>query len=162
MGRKTKYTIWQDEAAVRAAFDGAETMLDAFRKLGLGDDTYHYKSAKIYLPKYDIVPPVPPKERMSRGAREKNTRPFSEILVENSTYTGTGHLKKRLLDAGLLINRCVLCGLEGEWNGRSIVLQLDHINGKSTDNRIENLRMLCPNCHSQTDTFCKGAVSVLS
>ena len=49
----------------------------------------------------------------------------------------------------------VICGNIGEWNGNSLSLQLDHINGIHTDNRIENLRMLCPNCHSQTETFSK-------
>lgn len=50
--------------------------------------------------------------------------------------------------------RCSICGNTGEWNSKKLVLQLDHINGIHNDNRIENLRLLCPNCHSQTDTFC--------
>lgn len=49
--------------------------------------------------------------------------------------------------------KCACCGNTGEWNGRPLVLQLDHINGDNCDNRLENLRFLCPNCHSQTDTF---------
>lgn len=48
---------------------------------------------------------------------------------------------------------CECCGNDGEWLGKKISLQLDHINGINNDNRIENLRFLCPNCHSQTDTF---------
>ena len=50
--------------------------------------------------------------------------------------------------------KCEKCGLT-EWMGKPIVLQLDHINGDNRDNRIENLRLLCPNCHSQTETFCR-------
>ena len=50
------------------------------------------------------------------------------------------------------IYKCHICGID-EWNDKAIVLQLDHINGVKRDNRIENLRFLCPNCHSQTDTF---------
>jgi hypothetical protein len=50
----------------------------------------------------------------------------------------------------------VRCGQGPEWNGKTLVLQLDHENGDCTDNRLENLRFLCPNCHSQTETFCRG------
>lgn len=80
-------------------------------------------------------------------------REFDDILVENSTYTNNSRLKIRLLRAKLLNDECYICGLESLWNGKSLTLQLDHINGNNTDNRLENLRLLCPNCHSQTDTF---------
>lgn len=80
--------------------------------------------------------------------------PLSEILVENSTYTNIARLKIRLLREGLLEIKCYGegCGLT-EWRSKPISLQLDHINGNNFDHRIENLRLLCPNCHSQTETF---------
>jgi Zn finger protein HypA/HybF involved in hydrogenase expression len=62
-------------------------------------------------------------------------------------------LKKRILKAGLIEYKCSCCGIT-EWNGKPIVLQLHHINGDNRDNRKENLTFLCPNCHSQTDSFC--------
>jgi len=77
---------------------------------------------------------------------------LDEILIEESTFN-RGHLKGRLLKAGVLKNQCSECPVSAEWNGKPIVLQLDHINGISNDNRLENLRILCPNCHSQTNTF---------
>jgi hypothetical protein len=49
--------------------------------------------------------------------------------------------------------RCAICGISDEWNGKKLMLQMDHINGVNTDHRLENLRFVCPNCHSQTDTF---------
>lgn len=79
--------------------------------------------------------------------------PLDEILVKDSEYTNMTKLKSRVMDAGLLENKCSCCGLT-DWLGKPIVLQLDHINGDNRDNRLENLRLLCPNCHSQTETFC--------
>lgn len=78
--------------------------------------------------------------------------PLDEILVENSNYQSY-KLKNRLIKAQLLKNCCSECGLGVEWNGKKINHHLDHINGINTDNRIENLRLLCPNCHSQTHTY---------
>lgn len=75
------------------------------------------------------------------------------LLVEGSSYN-TGLLKKRLIEAGLLKNQCYACELPPVWRGKPLVLRLDHINGIRDDARIENLRLLCPNCDSQTDTYC--------
>lgn len=78
--------------------------------------------------------------------------PLDKILVENSSYN-RWRLKQRLISDGLLDNKCSECGLAGIWNNKPINLQIDHINGISNDNRIENLRLICPNCHSQTETY---------
>jgi 5-methylcytosine-specific restriction endonuclease McrA len=93
--------------------------------------------------------------KFSSGGFQKKI-PIEEILVENSTYANNVSLKKRLIREGVLDYKCVECGNIGKWNEKPLVLQLDHINGINTDNRIENLRILCPNCHSQTKTFCRG------
>jgi 5-methylcytosine-specific restriction endonuclease McrA len=62
------------------------------------------------------------------------------------------NLKNRLLRAGLLKNECQICGLL-EWQGRPLSMHIDHINGVKNDHRLANLQMLCPNCHSQTETY---------
>ena len=77
---------------------------------------------------------------------------LDEILVENSTYTNISRLKIRLVNEGKLEYKCQICGIN-EWLGQKLSLQLDHINGINNDHRIENLRFLCPNCHSQTETY---------
>jgi HNH endonuclease len=61
-------------------------------------------------------------------------------------------VKRRLLEAGILENVCDECGIS-DWRGKPLSIQLDHRNGIRDDHRLENLRMLCPNCHSQTETF---------
>ncbi len=78
---------------------------------------------------------------------------LEEVLVENSTYL-TSRLKRRLVSEGFMKDRCVECGVGSIWNGKSITLHLDHIDGVSDNHQIDNLRILCPNCHSQTDTYC--------
>lgn len=82
---------------------------------------------------------------------------LEEILIENSSYTKTSGLKDRLVKEGLLEYKCAVekCQLNN-WLDGKINLHLDHINGNRSDNRIENLRLLCPNCHSQTETYCRG------
>lgn len=77
---------------------------------------------------------------------------LSAVLDINSSLS-TASVRKRLLNNKIKSNVCEICGIS-EWNGLPIVCELYHINGDSTDNRIENLQMLCPNCHSQTDNYC--------
>ena len=75
--------------------------------------------------------------------------PVEELL---SARRQRGHLKSRLLAAGLKDGRCERCGI-AEWLGEPLSLALHHVNGDGSDNRLENLELLCPNCHSQTDNF---------
>lgn len=78
---------------------------------------------------------------------------LEEVLIENSPVSR--HVLIRYLNRfNVLEYKCALCGNIGEWQGQLLTLQIDHINGIRNDNRKENLRWLCPNCHSQTETFC--------
>lgn len=77
--------------------------------------------------------------------------PLKDILKENCLFSGF-HLKKKLIASGVFKNECFMCGIT-QWNGTKLTFQLDHIDGDPTNNKIDNLRLLCPNCHSQTLTF---------
>ncbi|MBW3372996.1 HNH endonuclease [Hymenobacter norwichensis] len=77
---------------------------------------------------------------------------WAEILIENSSYTSSNRLKKRLLASGYKQPICEQCHLR-DWLGQPIPLELHHINGINNDHRIENLQLLCPNCHALTSTY---------
>lgn len=86
------------------------------------------------------------------GGKQTST-PIEEILQGLHPHFQTLKVKGKLLRAGIFENKCSECGIT-EWLGKPINIQLDHINGDCSDHRLANLRMLCPNCHSQTDTWC--------
>jgi len=81
--------------------------------------------------------------------REK--APISEICVLNSKFHNI-YIKRRLFEEGLKKNVCEDCGIEN-YNGKPLTMQIHHVNGNNKDNRLENLKMLCPNCHSQTENW---------
>lgn len=80
------------------------------------------------------------------------SKPLGELLVKGSNY-GSFKLKNRLLKEGLKEYVCEECGLT-VWNEKPIPLELHHIDGDRTNNTLENLKILCPNCHAQTDNYC--------
>ena len=87
----------------------------------------------------------------------KKRVPLDEVLIEGSSYQRRA-LKRRLYEAGLKQPRCELCGQSEIWNGRPMSLILDHINGVWNDNRLENLRIVCPNCNATLETHCGRAL----
>lgn len=89
-----------------------------------------------------------------KGKQNPNVRriPLSQILVEHSEFQNRSFLRKRLIKEGVFDAKCYKCGLT-EWMDQPAPLELEHINGIGDDYRLENLTILCPNCHAQTDTY---------
>tara|TARA_R100001509_G_C4734287_1_gene170980 strand:+ start:33 stop:398 length:366 start_codon:yes stop_codon:yes gene_type:complete len=86
-------------------------------------------------------------------ANQHSKIPNEELFVENCTYKNYSYLKLRVLNDKLIPYVCQICKNEGKWQKKKLSLVLDHINGVKTDNRLSNLRFVCPNCDSQLPTF---------
>lgn len=82
---------------------------------------------------------------------EQNIVKDEDLFCENSKHP-RNILRNRIIKNNLIPYKCAICGIT-EWLGKNLSLELDHINGVNNDNRLENLRFLCPNCHSQTVTY---------
>jgi len=78
---------------------------------------------------------------------------LQEILDGKHPAYQTFKLKNRLVETGIKKHICEECGIS-EWNGKPLSMQLDHIDGDPHNHKLENLKMICPNCHSQTETYC--------
>jgi hypothetical protein len=149
-----KPATWTDDK-FRAAVAASRTIREALKRLdvqGRGDNykTFHKHVRRLGLDTSHFLGSghLAGQSRPTLATR----RPLASILVRNSEYENTKSLSRRLLREGVLERRCYACGLT-EWLGQPIPLELDHINGDRRDNRLENLRFLCPNCHALTPTF---------
>jgi 5-methylcytosine-specific restriction endonuclease McrA len=133
------------------AWNTSTSLSEVARKLNTnrsGSGFYTIRTTAVVL---GLTQDHMPEKRTDRTA-VKNRRSLEDILIEKSPHLQTSSLKERLYREGLLIQKCSECGIT-EWQGKPAPLAIDHINGVRDDNRIENLRILCYNCHGQTDTF---------
>lgn len=145
---KITYTKELLENAVKDSYSLAETC----RKIGLKPVGGNYKTLKKKLDEFNVDHSHFTGQRWNKGLKyidKTSLNPLDEILQENITYSSS-LLKKRLIASNLKENKCEECGLGGD---EGIVLELHHINGDHFDNRLENLQILCPNCHSKTNHF---------
>lgn len=140
---------------IRDAVATCASIAQILKRLGLSPTAANYKGMHAHFARLGINTAHVTGQSHLKGESHSWTpgRPLSDVLVARSPYTNTFRLKIRLLRAGLLSNKCVECGTGPVWQGKPPVLVLDHRNGDRSDNRLENLRLLCPNCNSQQATF---------
>lgn len=153
-GRRSSRT-WTDEE-LRSAVAASRSLRGVLVHLDLKVGGAQYLAMRRHIERLGLSTDHFTGQGWTRGMNgpvPRTARPLEEILVADSDYTKTAYLKRRLLAAGLLAAACAICG-GTEWQGRPMPLQLDHISGDRRDNRLANLRLLCPNCHAQTDTWC--------
>lgn len=130
---QTKFARRFDWDAIRAAYESGVSRRECQRRFGCSSESW-----RAAVERGDIVP-------------RSHLIPIEELLVKGR-HTSRGHLKKRLIDAGLKQNRCEECGIT-EWRDRPLNMELHHVNGDKTDNRLPNLRFLCGNCHALTHSW---------
>ena len=115
--------------------------------LGIKYDTF-----KVHAKRLGVFNPNPAGKGISKPINDDRKFLLEDILNGKYSQYPTGKLKKRLIDAGLKKNICEICNVD-KWNGKQLTMHLDHIDGNRYNHNLENLRILCPNCHSQTDTY---------
>jgi hypothetical protein len=149
MARVARYT----EEDLRVAVAESPSLTAALRRLGLRPAGGNHRTLRKLIERFGISTEHFNQNWVLRGPRPRQAIPLCDVLVENSGYSRT-NLKERLYAAGLKVRSCELCGQTEEWNGRHMSLILDHVSGVATDNRLENLRIVCPNCAATLDTHC--------
>jgi hypothetical protein len=127
------------------------SLREACEKLGIGLTSCNKITVKKYIDMYNI----PTLHFFRKNAQGVKVLKLEEILIKNSNYSRI-HVKEKLYNEGLKERTCEICGQNEYWNGKKMSLILDHINGIYNDNRLENLRIVCPNCNATLDTHCKG------
>lgn len=147
--RQSRRQRWSDEQ-MKKALSSSATIADALRALGLKVRPGNYSTVRKFIKSQCVD--ISHMTGYACGNRQPQYS-IEDVAIENSHYSRS-HLKRRLLSAGVLKNQCSLCGQKGIWKGKPLRMVLDHVNGVNNDHRIENLRMLCPNCNSQQSTFC--------
>lgn len=141
---------WADDD-LRVAVAANNTISGTLRALGISTSPGNYRSFHKHTHRLGLDTSHFVGRAHGRSSRKLEI-PLKEILVRESYY-GTSRLRKRLIKGDLLEEKCARCGLGSVWQCEPITLQLDHINSDPHDHRIGNLRLLCPNCHSQTSSF---------
>lgn len=125
--------------------ENSKSMFEASTKLKLHFNTFKRIALKLGCYK-------PNQSGKGTSKKFKSKISLNDILEGKHPQFQTFKLKNRLLKEGILENVCSVCGISN-WNGMGLKMELDHIDGNRSNHELKNLRMICPNCHSQTDTY---------
>lgn len=145
---------WNEELLREAVINNVNYS-DVLRTLGIPIRGNNLTTLKHKIKLYDINTSHFTGKREVYGIFNRTYRKAEEYL-NSDKYITASNLKEKLILEGYKENKCEICGIS-EWQGKPINCQLHHIDGNHNNNKLENLQILCPNCHSQTDNYCGNA-----
>lgn len=150
--RQGRAILFTDEA-LRHAVATSRSIVGVIRALDEEPTSARRRSVQRAIERLEIDTSHMTGQGWRLGSRKSvvPAKPLVELLIAGRTFQSR-HLKRRLLQEGIKEHRCEHCGLS-EWQDDPIPLEIDHINGRRDDNRLENIRLLCPNCHALTPTY---------
>ena len=151
MPNKTSRRTWTDEQLITAVAEG-NGYRSTLTSLGLQPRGGNYAQLKKYILEYNLDTSHWNGQGWNRGRKFPTKKTFVQDKLTADSNWNTNVLRRQLISSGMFEHRCQGCNLNS-WLNNLIPLELDHINGIRTDNRIENLRILCPNCHALTPTY---------
>ncbi|MFI6379021.1 HNH endonuclease [Streptomyces sp. NPDC050658] len=157
-GRFTRHRTRPESAVLRRAVAESKSVAETLRHLKRPDNQCQRSMLRDWIAEEDIGTSHflgQAHQRGKPGTLPKKTA--AKILVQHDGQrrTTSALLRRALREVGVP-ERCDECGTPPEWNGQPITLEIDHVTGDWSDDRRENLRLLCPNCHAVTSTWCRG------
>lgn len=144
---------WTDNDLILAV-ESSFTVSQVLRKLNLQVRPGSFVTIQKYIKKLNLS--TDHFTGKAHGTSDNKKYQTHEIFIENSNVLRRD-IKRRIIKDNLIEYKCEVCKMKPIWQNKKLVLILDHINGINNDNRLENLRFLCPNCNSQQKTFCRGS-----
>lgn len=149
-----KYT----EKQLREAVKTSTSIAQALKKLDVIPAGGNYAVIKKYIKELNLNTSHFKGQGWSKGKKFQPKRPIEDYL-SNKQSIQSDSLKKRLLKEGYFEHKCYKCDND-TWNGESIPIELEHIDGNNKNNNLDNLTILCPNCHAQTPTYRRSKSSL--
>ena len=143
---------WTDEQLIQAV-SISKSLIEVARALGLRSYGANTRTLKKHIARLELSTKhfLSKNEQLAEARKLHKAKSFLEIFCQNNI--DRKYIKSTIIKNKLIEYKCNICNII-EWNGQKLSLHLDHINGINNDNRLENLRFLCPNCHSLTNSYC--------